>query len=556
MLKFKVFAKKAIRKGFSVLGLEVKRIKKHPVEQQPPIEKHPLDTMVFSRPYFIWYLKHIDEVFGFKDKDVYEIGADVNLECAQAAIQLGAKSLHAANPLIELDTPPHEKITMQKVLGENSRLESEKFDLIYGFALLEHVLNPKELAVEVHRLLRVGGSAILSGYAMWPSEDSHHVYFHDNDRYRFDLPDKCVYDEKWYHVTHPAKDEFAQYMQARNVPEEDIARLYNQAYESDMLSRITSTQLIEVFKSTEGLDVHVIKSYTDISPNEHYYKAMKHYSEEDLKTVGLILHIKKIKSFKQRHYDFFSANWMSAEYFMQSVVSFFVRENDKVIDVGANHGLHTEHLAKLVSKNGCVYAFEAVPQLAVQLREKFADTFVKIINKAVTCKENSNKDISFHYVKELDGYSGIKRREVVKNEWEVEIITVQTTTLDDSIGVNEKISFIKIDTEGGDFDVLKGARRILTESKPLVVFEFGGSHAAEAYGYTNEEFFLFFEEIGYSLYQYTGGIYGGHNVPETFWELWAVPKNAEYEYFFKRNISYFADFWLEQGKGVKFNKVW
>jgi FkbM family methyltransferase len=247
------------------------------------------------------------------------------------------------------------------------------------------------------------------------------------------------------------------------------------------------------------------------------------------------------------HFNFFNNNQHVAELFIQSILTFFVREGDTVIDVGANHGLYTQYLANLVGETGCVYAFEAVPSLADNLQRNFPGKPVKIINKAVTSQENAGK-ISFHYAKLNDGFSGIKRRPDVKDEWDVECITVPATTLDHILSESTKISFIKIDVEGGDFDVLKGAVRILNESKPLVVFEYTGGMASELYNYTHDEFFCFFKKLNYNLYMFTGGKYCAYDAKairqKMYWELWAVPKDAPYEFFFQRNIEIFADVYI------------
>lgn len=64
--------------------------------------------------------------------------------------------------------------------------------------------------------------------------------------------------------------------------------------------------------------------------------------------------------------------------------------------------------------------------------------------------------------------------------------TVQLTTVDDFVAEArlDRLDFIKIDAEGSDFEVLKGARRTVERFRPTILLEihllsrFGGSGAA------------------------------------------------------------------------------
>ncbi len=72
--------------------------------------------------------------------------------------------------------------------------------------------------------------------------------------------------------------------------------------------------------------------------------------------------------------------------------------------------------------------------------------------------------------------------------------------LDKIISLNKKIHFIKIDVEGGEFEVLKGAKKLLKLNKPLVLFEFGKG-ASDYYGTTPLDLFNFISnEVGLKIY--------------------------------------------------------
>jgi MoaA/NifB/PqqE/SkfB family radical SAM enzyme/SAM-dependent methyltransferase len=249
-----------------------------------------LNEISFTHEWHRDALKNINRKFDFTGKIVYEIGADLNLECAQAVIKLGAKKVFAANPQLNI-TSPHKDIVAVKELGENAHFEDEKFDLIFGIALLEHVLKPTELAREISRLLKTGGNAYLQGWPMWCGPEGHHMWAKLTKEYYFNNHDACCVS--WYHLTSPTQEEFTQHMLARGVILEDIPILYDFAIKNPHISRLSSSEIIEAFENVSDLKVKAVRDYTNESPNAFYEKAKERYSEDDLRTLGLTLYITK-----------------------------------------------------------------------------------------------------------------------------------------------------------------------------------------------------------------------------------------------------------------------
>jgi hypothetical protein len=88
------------------------------------------------------------------------------------------------------------------------------------------------------------------------------------------------------------------------------------------------------------------------------------------------------------------------------------------------------------------------------------------------------------------------------------------------------------DAEGADFFVLQGGARLIKRNRPLIVFEGWGVKAglAKLYGYTKEEFFGFFNEIDYVLYD-TAGLRFNPALWEAFTlnDFIAIPKDKQEE---------------------------
>ena len=93
-------------------------------------------------------------------------------------------------------------------------------------------------------------------------------------------------------------------------------------------------------------------------------------------------------------------------------------------------------------------------------------------------------------VRKAAAYSGLKKREYNIKHPDIKEINVNISTLDASIPEDLPVRFIKIDVEGGEFGVFKGALRVLRKNRPFVIFE-SGLGASEFYGTNPEELYQF-----------------------------------------------------------------
>jgi FkbM family methyltransferase len=88
-------------------------------------------------------------------------------------------------------------------------------------------------------------------------------------------------------------------------------------------------------------------------------------------------------------------------------------------------------------------------------------------------------------------------------------ITVRVTTLDDLVG-DDAPALIKIDVEGSELLVMKGARRLLTSAEaPVLLFEHAGY--CEHFGITPAEVRAFLRSVGYTIYLLNGELSPWHS---------------------------------------------
>ena len=176
----------------------------------------------------------------------------------------------------------------------------------------------------------------------------------------------------------------------------------------------------------------------------------------------------------------------------------FVHGGDTVVDVGGNHGLYTYHLSRLVGPAGRVHTFEPIPPNLEILRytiERHELSNVTVHPKA--CGE-VNRRVRFA-VPIQNGVLGLggARQDGDGLSFECEMVRI-----DDIIRAN--VSFLKIDVEGAELFVLRGAEKLLQRCHPAILFEAGG-HTAD-FGYEQQAVFDYLAELGYHFL--SGGFSG------------------------------------------------
>lgn len=161
---------------------------------------------------------------------------------------------------------------------------------------------------------------------------------------------------------------------------------------------------------------------------------------------------------------------------------------------GAHKGEFLDYFAKQAPQ-GKHLAFEPIPQFYTDLK-RFWENRVVVYPFALSDTSGRSE---FQWVKNAPAYSGLKRRKYAVSNPEIETIDVEMKRLDDFQKPERPIRFIKIDVEGAEFLVLKGANEVLKKDRPFVLFEFGLG-ASDFYQNNPKELFQFFEVLDYNLF--------------------------------------------------------
>lgn len=181
------------------------------------------------------------------------------------------------------------------------------------------------------------------------------------------------------------------------------------------------------------------------------------------------------------------------EYFESEVRVFrrFVEAGDVALDVGANIGTHTLALARLAGPQGFVYAFEPQRLVFQTLCANIALnslTNVHCVNAAVG-EEAGTLRMSDADPKQPNNFGGAQVALLGSGQQGVPVTRV---VLDDFLDV-DRLKLVKIDVEGMESEVLRGAHRTLARFKPLLYVE-------NAFADKSPELVAVLREMGYRSY--------------------------------------------------------
>ena len=171
--------------------------------------------------------------------------------------------------------------------------------------------------------------------------------------------------------------------------------------------------------------------------------------------------------------SYFDQNAKPFETGIQKLFNRIVQPGWTVFDVGANIGIHTVLLCKLAGKAGKVVALEPVNYNQALLYDNLHlnDQWAHVMQAAASDKPGH---IRLNMMRGSSSYhtnsSTVQNEKMEKFKDHIVETYAQTVTLDSLIDL--KPDFIKIDTEGAEFKVLSGAKKIIQEYQPTIIMEY------------------------------------------------------------------------------------
>jgi FkbM family methyltransferase len=184
-----------------------------------------------------------------------------------------------------------------------------------------------------------------------------------------------------------------------------------------------------------------------------------------------------------------------------------VRKGHICFDIGANIGVYSMVLSRLVGGEGEVHCFEPVEHILQKL----------LINKALNGANNlvinnfalgdKSGNMLMYQVKEgvfRGGTSTLLYNNNVKGLGEkyFDKKNVAVHTLDEYVAGNKikRVDFIKIDVEGFELNILNGSRKILEAHKPTILFEHDQNRLNDL-GLNEMDIYNVFKDYNYNIYE-------------------------------------------------------
>ncbi|HEX7769264.1 MAG TPA: FkbM family methyltransferase [Dokdonella sp.] len=205
-----------------------------------------------------------------------------------------------------------------------------------------------------------------------------------------------------------------------------------------------------------------------------------------------------------------------------------LRAGDTVVDIGAHAGRHLARFLDCVGPSGMVHGFEPLPAMHARLAKTFHQRNVRLHPVALT---DTTGRIEFVFADGAPEESGLRQR-VYNNPAAVTPtrIEVEARMLDQYAGELDGLRFIKIDVEGAELNVLRGARAVLAAHRPVVSVEYGRP-AYGAYGHDTFTLFDFAEAHGYAMYDIFAHRLDreawGIACDSVYWDYFMVPLESE-----------------------------
>ena len=182
-----------------------------------------------------------------------------------------------------------------------------------------------------------------------------------------------------------------------------------------------------------------------------------------------------------------------------SVIKEHLESGDTFVDIGANIGQHSLFAACVVGKNGTVIAFEPLSSVADQFSQSVShnnfNEIIRVINQGCgavneTVSINTNPlNIGGSSVHVMPSHGG----------------SAETITLippDTVLQEYPRVHFIKIDTEGHEYEVIKGLQKTILRDHPKILLEFSPSFRNDISGY---DILLLLESEKYTFYDLENG---------------------------------------------------
>jgi FkbM family methyltransferase len=194
--------------------------------------------------------------------------------------------------------------------------------------------------------------------------------------------------------------------------------------------------------------------------------------------------------------------WAESEIYL---ISKYINVGETVLDIGANIGTHSLAFSRMVGRGGRVIAFDAQHKIFQVLGANMLlnNAFhVDCIN-ALVGKDRAVTTIPVSNIVDNPNFGAASYRTHVSNQLAapnglpIAMITIDSLEL-------KQCHFMKIDVEGMEIDVFRGAENTIKKFKPIIYFEQTTERSLK-------DIFAFFSERNYTLHWHVANPFNKNN---------------------------------------------
>lgn len=168
------------------------------------------------------------------------------------------------------------------------------------------------------------------------------------------------------------------------------------------------------------------------------------------------------------NYDSFQSMWIMYNYFVDweefNLIKKYLKQNDTVFDIGSNMGFYTIWMSKFLVQ-GKIHAFEPDPENFKRLQKNIAlNNFQNLVEANQSAV--SDVDGELWFTSGLDGENHIVDLNLQNT------LSIKSQKLDSYVyqhHISTSIAYMKIDVEGFEYAVLKGANSILINKQIEII---------------------------------------------------------------------------------------
>ena len=200
---------------------------------------------------------------------------------------------------------------------------------------------------------------------------------------------------------------------------------------------------------------------------------------------------------------------------LQAFFFLYLRNGDRVMDVGAHFGLYSRLARSIAGTDGQVLAVEPHPVTQMFLADNLKGLKPDALIKAALGRQPGKAEL-------VVGNAGYSAHSFLADKTSEQTTTVEVKTLQQVVSAAKwtSASLVKIDTEGREFDVLEGAGPLLgTSALPVITLEFAEKNLLQ-FGRTTRQLARYLQQNGYQVCRLSLTTLQLECISDNIWPVW------------------------------------